>query len=37
MIGKFRLVDLSVPLEHQAASEPLPASIRYVRHDGEGL
>src|SRR5438132_6109267 len=37
MIGKFRLIDLSVPLEHQAASEPLPAKIHYVRHEGEGL
>jgi len=37
MLGKFRLIDLSVPLEHQAASEPLPAQIRYARHDGEGL
>lgn len=33
----FRLVDLSVPLEHLAASEPLPAKIQYIRHDGEGL
>jgi kynurenine formamidase len=37
MIGKHRLIDLSVPLEHRAVSEPLPAQIRYVRHDGEGL
>jgi kynurenine formamidase len=37
MIGKFRLIDLSVPLEHQAPSEPLPARIHYVRHGGEGL
>ena len=37
MFGKFRLIDLSVPLEHQAASEPLPAQIRYARHEGEGL
>jgi kynurenine formamidase len=37
MLGKFRLIDLSVPLEHLAASEPLPATIHYVRHDGEGL
>jgi kynurenine formamidase len=37
MIGKFRLIDLSVPLEHQAASEPLPAKIHYVLHNGEGL
>jgi kynurenine formamidase len=37
MFGKFRLIDLSVPLEHASSSEPLPAQIRYVRHDGEGL
>jgi len=37
MFGKFRLIDLSVPLEHQAASEPMPAAIHYIRHDGEGL
>jgi kynurenine formamidase len=37
MLGNVRLIDLSVPLEHRAASEPLPAQIRYVRHDGEGL
>lgn len=35
--GKFRLIDLSVPLEHLSVSEPLPARIHYVRHDGEGL
>ena len=37
MIGQFRLIDLSVPLEHGSASEPMPATIRYARHDGEGL
>jgi kynurenine formamidase len=37
MLGNVRLIDLSVPLEHRAASEPMPAQIRYVRHDGEGL
>ena len=37
MFGKFRLIDLSVPLEHHAVSEPLPAKINYVRHDAEGL
>src|SRR5262249_20620432 len=37
MFGDVRLIDLSVPLEHQAASEPLPAQIRYARHEGEGL
>jgi hypothetical protein len=34
---KARLIDLSVPLQHLAASEPIPAQIHYVRHDGEGL
>src|SRR5437588_313413 len=37
MFGNVRLIDLSVPLEHDASSEPLPAKIRYVCHDGEGL
>jgi kynurenine formamidase len=37
MLPGYRLIDLSVPLEHGAASEPLPAQIRYIRHDGEGL
>ncbi len=37
MLPGYRLIDLSVPLEHQAVSEPLPAQIRYARHDGEGL
>src|SRR5262245_51960349 len=37
MFPPFRLVDLSVPLEHEAVSEPMPARIHYVRHDGEGL
>jgi kynurenine formamidase len=37
MLGKFRLIDLSVPLEHGSASEPVPATIRYAGHDGEGL
>jgi kynurenine formamidase len=37
MLPGYRLIDLSVPLEHRAASEPLPAQIRYDRHDGEGL
>jgi kynurenine formamidase len=36
-LSRCRIVDLSVPLEHLAASEPMPAKIRYVRHDGEGL
>jgi len=33
----FRLIDLSVPLEHMAVSEPAPAQIHYVKHDAEGL
>lgn len=33
----MQIIDLSVPLEHMAASEPLPGKIHYVRHDGEGL
>jgi kynurenine formamidase len=37
MFGKFRLIDLSVPLEDNAVSEPLPARIHYATHDGEGL
>lgn len=37
MFGKCRLIDLSVPLEHHAVSEPLPAKIRYITHEGEGL
>src|SRR5262249_34942328 len=37
IFGKFRVIDLSVPLEHAAASEPMPAHIRYCTHDGEGL
>lgn len=37
MIGKLRIIDLSVPLKHNAVSEPMPAQIQYVRHDGEGL
>jgi kynurenine formamidase len=37
MLPGYRLIDLSVPLEHQAGSEPMPAQIRYARHDGEGL
>jgi kynurenine formamidase len=36
MFGKLRLIDLSVPLEHNAVSEPMPARIRYIAPDGEG-
>lgn len=37
MFGKMRMIDLSVPLEHMAVSEPLPAKIHYVTHADEGL
>ena len=33
----MRLIDLSVPLQHNAVSEPLPPKIRYVTHEAEGL
>ena len=36
MFDSFQIIDLSVPLEHRAASEPMPAEIHYVTHDGEG-
>ncbi len=36
MFPAHRIIDLSVPLEHQAASEPMPADIHYVTHDDEG-
>ncbi|HEV3257799.1 MAG TPA: cyclase family protein, partial [Gemmataceae bacterium] len=36
MPGKFRMIDLSVPLEHGAVSEPVPTQIRYARHE-QGL
>jgi kynurenine formamidase len=32
----FRLIDLSVPLEHDAVSEPMRPQIHYCTHDGEG-
>src|SRR5262249_25453636 len=37
MLDRFRIIDLSVPLEHDAVSEPMPAHIHYVRHGDEGL
>jgi kynurenine formamidase len=37
VFGKLRLIDLSVPLEDGSASEPMPAQIRYLTPDGEGL
>src|SRR5689334_24814338 len=33
----MRLIDLSVPLQHESPSEPLPARIHYVTHEAEGL
>jgi kynurenine formamidase len=35
--GRFRIIDLSVPLEHLAISEPIPPEIHYVTHEAEGL
>ncbi len=32
----FRMIDLSVPLESDAVSEPRPGKIHYVTHDAEG-
>jgi kynurenine formamidase len=37
MFDRCRLIDLSLPLEHNAVSEPMPARIHYVRHEAEGL
>lgn len=37
MFGNMRMVDLSVPLEDMAVSEPIPPRIRYVTHGAEGL
>ncbi len=37
MFHDVRLIDLSVPLEDAAVSEPLPPKVRYVTHGGEGL
>jgi kynurenine formamidase len=37
MLANLRLIDLSVPLEHAAAHEPLPARISYATHEAEGL
>jgi len=37
MFDNFKIIDLSVPLEHNAPSEPLPAQIHYVDHSNEGL
>jgi kynurenine formamidase len=37
MFADVRLIDLSVPLEDGAVSEPLPPKVRYLTHDKEGL
>jgi len=37
MLESLELIDLSVPLEDGAVSEPMPASIHYVTHEAEGL
>jgi kynurenine formamidase len=37
MFGKIRLIDLSVPLENEAAHEPFPPRIAYASHQGAGL
>ncbi|GIS63346.1 MAG: hypothetical protein CM1200mP2_55710 [Planctomycetaceae bacterium] len=36
-LGSLELIDLSVPLEDAAVSEPMPPSIHYVTHEAEGL
>src|SRR4051794_36152751 len=36
MLPGHRIIDLSVPLEDNSASEPMPARIHYVKHAGEG-
>src|SRR5690606_41297404 len=35
--ARVKLIDLSLPIEHEAVSEPMPSRIRYITHDGEGL
>lgn len=37
MFSDCRLIDLSVPLENDSVSEPLPGTIHYVDHQNEGL
>ena len=37
MLGNLRLIDLSVPLEDGAVSEPVLPRVRYVTHEAEGL
>jgi kynurenine formamidase len=36
MSAPYRLIDLSVPLESGAVSEPMPPRIHYCTHEGEG-
>lgn len=35
--NRVRMIDLSVALENNSVSEPMPASIQYITHDREGL
>ena len=37
MLPAMRLIDLSVPLQDGAVSEPLPAQIDYVTHGPHGF
>ena len=37
MFGRMRIIDLSVPLEDEPAHEPIPGSISYITHEGQGL
>ncbi len=37
MLPRLRIIDLSVPLENAAVSEPMPPAIHYVTHEAEGL
>jgi kynurenine formamidase len=37
VLKNLRLIDLSVPLENAAVSEPMPAKIHYITHAAEGL
>ena len=36
-LGGLKLIDLSVPLEDAAVSEPMLPSIHYMTHEAEGL
>ncbi len=36
MLPGYRILDLSVSLEHRSPSEPMPADIHYVTHQDEG-